>query len=167
MKIMVPVTSGGGMLEIELTDEQMELVYREKLRAYQSGDAEGHLEAFAEGYGLTSDDLFEDDGQEASFYDLAVSLFNDRKEQSVPDASTWEDAVSDAVDQLLLPAWRARLSEACADDDTFKAMMQEFANLSGICQVYDLGNKEGKFDNIPACYAIPLMAKFVWESGED
>lgn len=153
----------GGSIEVELDDAQMESVYRERLKVYEKENIDCSLAIYAEGYHVPVDDLFSSDMEKDAFYGHAMAEFHDRKDMNLPDATVLADVVSDSVDEVLVPTWKAKLAATCINLDTFHDMLQLVTDMSGGTQVGRFEEKAKYFEDLPTCYVIALMAKFIWK----
>lgn len=91
-------------MSIELTAEEVEQAYRERLRNYRKDDAADHLEEmfgeepedFVSQYGVELDDLLEDDG----FLETVVERFEDSQDCNLDENTVWENVIRLVLSEL-------------------------------------------------------------------
>lgn len=170
-EITIRAELGKGVhMDVDLTELQIERVYRAKKLEYYRMDAEERFNRFCSEHGIYDSGVQPFDGyaEEATFYAQAADMFEKHHNDTVSADQTWDDVIQQVVRKELFPAWTALLKEKAKDPATLSRMLDHLMRKD-----YDTApiNKDG-FDwwleNTPPMWAVTsLMTEFCWTGNDD
>lgn len=88
-----------GIIEIELTDEEIEQAFRVQEKRYRMEDAENAIQTLYEGEQISEDDM-EKIKENKKFKEAVLDMFDKRFNCNVPENVIWEIAVKEVLKEV-------------------------------------------------------------------
>lgn len=88
-----------GVIEIELTEEEIEQAYRIQERNYRLQDAENALRSEYDAEKISDEEMERLDGNE-EFYEAALAIFEKNENCNIPENTIWEIAIEKAKEDF-------------------------------------------------------------------
>ncbi|MBQ6091393.1 MAG: hypothetical protein IJL07_09035 [Lachnospiraceae bacterium] len=89
------------ILEIELSDDELEEAFREKERQYRLEDAKNAVREAYEAEQI-SEEIYRKIENDSRFYETVREYYEDMESCNIPENVTWEEAWKKAIEHLWL-----------------------------------------------------------------